>query len=128
MARVLRFVLLPHGVQTGETELWRLPSQARQAMVDLVETEMARILLVVLALGDLALGVLLVAVSGFILQGVYNTGPLMPDAIFYVAFTIACFLAPLLVAILRKRMAMGAKLGIVAAPLAVAAFVLLISP
>jgi len=89
---------------------------------------MAHIFLVLLAVADVALGVLLVYVSGFILQGVYNTGPVMPDAIFYVAFTIACFLAPLLLAIFRKRMATAAKFGIVAAPLVLAAIVLLISP
>jgi hypothetical protein len=43
-----------------------------------------RALIVIAAVADLALGALLVAVSGFVLQGVNNTGPMMPEAIFYV--------------------------------------------
>ncbi len=53
------------------------------------------ILLIVATIADLALGVLLVAVSGFILQGVNNTGP-MDGAIWFVLMVLLCFAAPVL--------------------------------
>ena len=42
---------------------------------------------------DLGLAVLLIAVSGFILEGVNNTGP-MPGSVWFVAFIVFCIAAP----------------------------------
>lgn len=53
-----------------------------------------KLILILVTLADLALGVLLISVSGFILQGVNNTGP-SPGAAGFVLMAALCFLAPL---------------------------------
>lgn len=87
-----------------------------------------RALLIVAGLADLALGVLLVAVSGFILQGVNNTGPMMPEAIFYVIVMGWCFIAPLAPWLLHIRLQAPARLAIILSPLVIAGGLLLASP
>ncbi len=87
-----------------------------------------RIALVIAAIADIGLGVLLVAVSGFILQGVNNTGPQMPEAIYFVALVLLCFAAPFLGFALRNRLPGPATLGIAFSPLLIAAAVLLLEP
>lgn len=75
------------------------------------------ILLVLITLADLGLAVLLVAVSGFILQGVNNTGP-MPGATLYVLFILGCLAAPALAWLLQGRIGAGWALALAALPLA----------
>jgi len=55
--------------------------------------------LVLATVVDLAL----VAVSGVVLQGVNNTGPMMPEAALFVAFVALCVVAPVAAWILRAR-------------------------
>lgn len=84
-----------------------------------------RAVLVLATIADLGLAALLVAVSGFVLQGVNNTGPLMPEAAFYVASVALCVLAPAAAWILRARGARPAfVLWTAVAPLVVAAVVM----
>lgn len=81
--------------------------------------------LILATLADLGLAALLVAVSGFVLQGVNNTGPMMPEAALLVAFIALCVLAPLAAWILRARAARPALvLWTAVAPLVVAAVVM----
>ena len=61
------------------------------------------IMMILAIIADLLLAVLLTAVSGFILQGVNNTGAMMPEAALYVGFILLCIVASALAAILRKR-------------------------
>jgi hypothetical protein len=84
--------------------------------------------LVIATLLDLGLGLLLVAVSGFILEGVNNTGAMMPDAVFLVLMIALCIAAPLAAWLLRKRLAASAVLLLAYAPLMIAALVLLAEP
>lgn len=85
-------------------------------------------LLIILTVADLALGVLLISVSGFILEGVNNTGPMMPDAIYFVAELIGCFLAPLVAWGLRRRIGSQVALIIAGIPLVVALIALNMKP
>jgi hypothetical protein len=63
-----------------------------------------RYLLVAAMLADAALGVLLIAVSGFVLQGVNNTGPTdIASAVFLLLAIAVCFAAPLFAAVLYRR-------------------------
>jgi hypothetical protein len=85
-------------------------------------------LLVLATVIDLALAALLISVSGFVLEGVNNTGPTMPDAAFLVAFIIFSVAAPL-AAWARKSRARPATTLITAwAPPAIAAIALLLEP
>jgi len=77
---------------------------------------------------DLGLGVLLVAVSGFVLHGVNNTGPLMPDAVLFVLMIGLCLGGPVAAWTLRKRIASPAVLAIAYSPLIVMAVALLAEP
>ena len=76
---------------------------------------------------DIILAGFLVAVSGFILEGVNNTGP-MQDAGWFVAFIIFCVVAPIAAWILRKRMPAAVPLVLAFAPIVVGAVVLLLEP
>jgi hypothetical protein len=87
-----------------------------------------RVLFILAGLADVALGVLLIAVSGFVLQGVYNTGPMMPEAVFYVIMMAWCFVAPPVAWLSRTRLGAQARAAIILSPLAVAGIMLLISP
>lgn len=84
-------------------------------------------LLAIATIADLAIAGLLVAVSGFILQGVNNTGP-MSGAGWYVAFIIFCIVAPAAAWILRKRTPPAVPITLALAPIAIAVVALLIEP
>jgi hypothetical protein len=85
--------------------------------------------LILATVADLALAALLVAVSGFVLQGVNNTGPMMPEAALLVGMIVLCLLAPVAAWVLRARAAgPAAVLGAACAPLALAAAALLVEP
>jgi hypothetical protein len=85
------------------------------------------ILLIVATIADLALGVLLVAVSGFVLQGVNNTGP-MDGAVWFVLMLVLCVAAPVAAWVVRKRMQPPGVLAIAFSPLIIGALVLLAEP
>ena len=86
-------------------------------------------ILVVATLIDFALAALLVGVSGFILEGVNNSGPEMPAAAMLVGFIILCFAAPIAAWWGRRRNFRPAPLvGLAYAPPAIAALVLLAEP
>ena len=71
----------------------------------------------------------MVGVSGFILEGVNNTGPLMPEAVLLVAFVVFCLAAPALAWIGRRRGWPGGTIAAIAlAPPVVAALVLIAEP
>jgi hypothetical protein len=86
-----------------------------------------RALLVVASIADVMLGVLLVAVSGFMLQGVNNTGP-MDGAFWFVLMVLLCFIAPVLGWVLRKRLPAPAVLAIAFSPILIGAVVMLLEP
>lgn len=75
------------------------------------------VLLILLTLADVGLGVLLIAVSGFMLQGVNNTGP-APGATLYMLFIVPCLAAPALAWLLQGRIGAGWALALAALPLA----------
>ena len=85
-------------------------------------------LLVLATVVDLGLAALLVGVSGFVLEGVNNTGPTMPDAVILVAFIVFSVAAPLVAWGRRSRARPAATLIIAWAPPAIAAIVLLLEP
>ncbi len=85
--------------------------------------------LAIATLIDVALAALLVGVSGFILEGVNNTGPEMPAAALLVGFIILCVAAPIAAWWGRSRNWRPAPLiGLAYAPPAIAALVLLAEP
>ena len=65
---------------------------------------------------DLGLGVLLSSVSGFVLQGVNNNGPVMPDAILFLLMIALCFVAPIAAWSLRGRIGSASVLAIAFSP------------
>jgi len=87
-----------------------------------------RVVLIIVTLADLGLGALLIAVSGFILEGVNNTGPMVPESVLFVLMIALCFVAPLIAWVLRGRSGPAAALGIAVVPLVIGLFSLLISP
>ena len=84
--------------------------------------------LLLVTLADLALAILLLAVSGFVLEGVNNTGPMMPEAIAFGAMLLACLACPAIAWMLRARLDPAAAIAIAAAPLAIAVAVMLAGP
>ena len=84
-----------------------------------------RALRILFVVADLALAALLVAVSGFMLQGVNNTGP-APYAALYVAMIVWCVAAPLIGWMMRGRPA--AALVVTASPLVIALVATLSGP
>ena len=76
---------------------------------------------------DLGLAALFIAVSGFILEGVNNTGPL-PGAGWYVAFIVLCVAAPAAAWIVRRRTHPAVPIICVLAPIAVAIVAILLEP
>lgn len=84
--------------------------------------------LIVLVVADFALALFLIALSGFILQGVNNTGPMMPEAMFYVALIIAAIIAPVIALVLKRKGRIEKAFAIAAVPLVCAAAALLIQP
>ncbi|MDX2308227.1 MAG: hypothetical protein NW216_08315 [Hyphomicrobium sp.] len=85
-------------------------------------------ILVILTLIDIALAIFLVWVSGFILQGVNNTGPIMPEAIYFVGLLVSCVALPALAWLLRTRLEAGMTLLIAALPPILFAMLLSLSP
>lgn len=86
-------------------------------------------ILAIATLIDVALAALLVGVSGFILEGVNNTGPDMPSAAMLVAFVIFALAAPITGWIMRKHgWRTGAVIALAYAPIEIAALVLLAEP
>lgn len=81
-------------------------------------------LILVLCLADVALGVLLVAVSGMMFQGVNNTGP-MSGAWLFGAALVLCLVAPLVAWTQLARRGPGVAAVIAAIPLVMAALVVL---
>lgn len=84
--------------------------------------------LIIATVADCCLGLLLVATSGFVLQGVNNTGPMMPDAVFYVLMIGLCFAAPVVAWALKNRLASPAVLAIAYSPFIVMGLALLAEP
>ncbi len=85
--------------------------------------------LVVATLIDWALATLLVAVSGFILEGVNNTGPEMPAAALLVAFIAFALVAPVAAWMMRRRaLAPALSLTLALAPIVIAGATLLLEP
>jgi hypothetical protein len=85
--------------------------------------------LAIATLIDWALAALLVGVSGFILEGVNNTGPQMPVAALLVAFVVFSLAAPLVAWMMRHRaLPPGLVLALAAAPIAIASATLLLEP
>jgi hypothetical protein len=84
--------------------------------------------LVVATVLDLGLGLLMISVSGFVLQGVNNTGPMMPEALFFGLMVALCFGAPIAAWSLRRRLASPTLLAIACSPLLVTTGVLLLEP
>jgi hypothetical protein len=74
---------------------------------------------------DLGLAALLIAVSGFILEGVNNTGS-MPGAAWYVAFIVFCVAAPIAAWILRRLAHPAAPLALAIAPIVIVSVVMLL--
>ncbi len=78
---------------------------------------------------DLAIAGVMVGVSGFVLEGVNNTGPQMPAAVFFVAFILFCIIAPIAAWVLRARAFRPATtLGVAFAPIIIGGAVLLAEP
>jgi len=84
-------------------------------------------LLVIATVIDLVLAGFLVAVSGFILEGVNNTGP-MQGAGWFMAFIVFCVVAPTAAWILRKRTPPAIPIVLALAPIAIGIIVLLAEP
>lgn len=81
--------------------------------------------LIIVTILDLALGALLVAVSGFILQGVNNTGPI-DGAAYFVLMMILCPAAALASWVLRRRIGEGWAVGLALVPLVLGAVALML--
>ena len=84
--------------------------------------------LIIATVLDLGLGLLLTGVSGFVLQGVNNTGPVMPDAILFVLVIALCFVAPIAAWSLRGRTGSTSVLAIAFSPPIVFGTALLAEP
>jgi putative membrane protein (TIGR04086 family) len=86
-------------------------------------------ILAIATLIDWALAALLVGVSGFILEGVNNTGPDMPAATLLIGFVVLCVAAPITAWLGRKRRwPPGLIAGLAYAPPVIAVVVLLAEP
>ena len=86
-------------------------------------------ILTIATLIDWALAALLTGVSGFILEGVNNTGPEMPTAALLVAFIVFAVAAPLAAWVTRKRGWRPAVfVALACAPIAIAGAALLLEP
>jgi len=72
-------------------------------------------LLILLTLVDLGLGMLLVMLSGVMLFGLNNEGP-MPGAALWLGAMVLCFLLPLVAWLLRERVGLPGAAGVAALP------------
>ena len=84
--------------------------------------------LIIATVLDLGLGLLLASVSGFVLQGVNNTGPVMPNAIVFILMIALCFGAPIAAWSLRGRIGSGSVLAVAFSPPIVFGAALLAEP
>jgi hypothetical protein len=85
--------------------------------------------LIVGSIIDFALAALLIAVSGFVLEGVNNTGPQMPEAVLLAVFVAFCILAPVAAWLMRGRgHKAGVVLAVMGAPPAIAILTLAAEP
>ena len=75
-----------------------------------------RLLMILATIADIGMLLLLLAVSGFVLQGVNNTGPQMPDALWFGLIVLATIACPIAAWIGRARLGPGWSLAIAAAP------------
>lgn len=87
-----------------------------------------RALLVLVTVADAALAILLIAVSGFVLEGVNGGGPEMPGAALFIAMIIVTLVAPFVAWGIRARAGDGAAVLTGALPLALAVLALLAEP
>lgn len=88
-----------------------------------------RVLLVLATLADIGAGLLFIAVSGFVLYGVNNTGPdSVPTAVAFVTFIVLCFAAPVAAWVLRGRLPDPAIQAIAWMPIAIIAAFTAIGP
>ena len=87
---------------------------------------MLLLILILAARADAALAVLLVAVSGFVLQGVNNTGPDAAGAAFVLAAIAICLVAPVAAFTLRAKSRPRVALAAALLPLAGALLALVI--
>ncbi len=86
-------------------------------------------ILIVATLTDWALAALLVSVSGFILEGVNNTGPEMPATVLLVGFVVLALAAPVAAWVMRHRGSpAGLFLSFACAPIVIAGATLLLEP
>ena len=85
--------------------------------------------LVAAAILEWGLAALLVAVSGFVIDGVNGTGPEMPAALLLTTFVIGTAAAPIAAWIMRaRRIVPHLCVAVALAPLAIAGVVLLGEP
>ena len=75
-----------------------------------------RILLVLATIADAIMALALLLVSPFVVKGVNNAGPQMPDALYFFLILFAAIAAPLVAWIWRARLGPGWSLAIAAAP------------
>ena len=84
--------------------------------------------LIIATVLDFGLRLLLASVSGFVLQGVNNTGPVMPDAILFILMIALCFGAPIAAWSLRGRIGSASVLAVAFSPQIVFGTALLAEP
>ena len=84
--------------------------------------------LVIATVLDLGLALLLIGVSGFVLQGVNNTGPMMPEAILFILMIVISIASPLAAWAFRRDLGSATLLALAYAPPVIAVGVLLAEP
>lgn len=72
--------------------------------------------LVIATVLDLGLALLLIGVSGFVLQGVNNTGPMMPEAILFILMIVISIASPLAAWAFRRDLGSATLLALAYAP------------
>jgi hypothetical protein len=78
---------------------------------------------------DVGAAALLVAVSGYVLEGVNNTGPVMPAAVLFIGFVLFAVVAPVAAWVLRAHAyGPGVTLSLALAPIAVGGLAFLLQP
>lgn len=88
-----------------------------------------RALLILATIAGFGLGILFIAVSGFVLQGVNNTGPQDKlTAALFVAFIVLCFAAPVAGWALRSSLPAAAVQAIAWSPVLIGVVVMMLEP
>ena len=75
-----------------------------------------RILMVLATIADMVMALALLLVSPFVIKGVNNAGPQMPDALYFFLILFATLAAPLVAWIWRARLGPALSLAVAAAP------------